>query len=289
MAKRKNEDISIFNISFLDTLSCTIGALVVMLIMILIVNIGTVIEKVAEFTTKARNLKIVTTTIPNPISEKPYDLALSAMGGVPPYKWTIIKGKLPSSLALSEEGKVEGTPKEIESCEFTVQVEDVQHTKVFQRLKIEIVPPSGKVIVQEPEWIRRLKLGPPIFRILLIFAAYGIIFVIFGLLQSLIQTPYTMLREFPNRFQELPLEEKTKIQQAPLWKGLKWGVGIVVLFWLAKKWGAEDWFLWTVLFCGITGVLYGMSHLVYYLFVTLRGNEIRGVVRRIGEGGDKRR
>jgi hypothetical protein len=57
--------------------------------------------------------------------QHPYStVALKAVGGVPPYRWSITDGALPIGLELSEDGKVTGTPSATGSYLFTVRVDD---------------------------------------------------------------------------------------------------------------------------------------------------------------------
>lgn len=75
-------------------------------------------------------LKILTSSIPNARCSFPYKVHLAAMGGVPPYKWSISGGQLPSGVELTPEGILEGEPlkgvklEEIKEIKFEVQVKD---------------------------------------------------------------------------------------------------------------------------------------------------------------------
>src|SRR5712691_12311269 len=51
-------------------------------------------------------------------------VALSATGGVQPYRWTISDGALPAGLTLASDGMVSGTPASAGTFAFTVQVSD---------------------------------------------------------------------------------------------------------------------------------------------------------------------
>jgi len=57
-------------------------------------------------------LQITTTSLPSGAPNQPYSAALSAIGGNPPYKWSIASGSLPTGLHLNKStGVISGTPK----------------------------------------------------------------------------------------------------------------------------------------------------------------------------------
>jgi large repetitive protein len=51
-------------------------------------------------------------------------VALSAAGGVPPYRWTVSAGSLPAGLTVGPDGSVSGNPTGAGSYAFTIQVAD---------------------------------------------------------------------------------------------------------------------------------------------------------------------
>ena len=51
-------------------------------------------------------------------------VALTAAGGVRPYKWTVAAGALPAGLALGQDGSVSGTPASAGHYAFTIQAAD---------------------------------------------------------------------------------------------------------------------------------------------------------------------
>jgi hypothetical protein len=64
-------------------------------------------------------------TLPGGWAGSPYSAALSAVGGMPPYEWSVVAGALPQGLALDPlSGLIGGTPTESGSFSFTVQVSD---------------------------------------------------------------------------------------------------------------------------------------------------------------------
>ena len=71
-------------------------------------------------------LAITTTSLTSGSVGVPYTGSLVASGGVPPYTWAITSGSLPAGLSLSTSGFITGTPTNLETQTFTVQVSDSQ-------------------------------------------------------------------------------------------------------------------------------------------------------------------
>jgi large repetitive protein len=81
---------------------------------------------------KARKvpLEVATREIPNARCSFDYKCYLSAIGGVPPFKWSLIEGELPDGLTLTEDGLISGVPlkgiklNDVKEFTFTVKVTD---------------------------------------------------------------------------------------------------------------------------------------------------------------------
>lgn len=75
-------------------------------------------------------LKITTNKLTGAIVDIPYQISLAASGGIAPYKWSILKGKLPKGLELGEKkGELIGIPKNTEEglkYKFLLAIEDSQ-------------------------------------------------------------------------------------------------------------------------------------------------------------------
>ena len=71
-----------------------------------------------------------------------YSQALTAVGGIAPYTWTIPSGSLPPGLNLSSLGDITGTPTTSGTCNFTAQVTDSASNAVSKALAITIISPS---------------------------------------------------------------------------------------------------------------------------------------------------
>ena len=70
------------------------------------------------------HLMIATNSMPQATVFHNYSLALQALGGTPPYSWSIKSGHLPVGLTLSASGVISGTPLVPQEATFTVQVTD---------------------------------------------------------------------------------------------------------------------------------------------------------------------
>jgi large repetitive protein len=77
-----------------------------------------------------QELRILTEALPNARASLAYRVQLAASGGVPPYRWSLVDGKLPPGLELSDGGLVAGSPFEgikvntPQDMVFTVEVTD---------------------------------------------------------------------------------------------------------------------------------------------------------------------
>jgi hypothetical protein len=89
---------------------------------------------------KPQPLSIISQEIPNARASAPYSVQLACAGGVPPYTWRVVTGKLPPEMELSADGKLSGHPfegigvdKTLE-ISFTVEVEDANGATARQEL-----------------------------------------------------------------------------------------------------------------------------------------------------------
>lgn len=80
---------------------------------------------------------VITTppTLPNATHDVPYSTQLSATGGNPPDKWSIVSGMLPKGLRLDRaSGIISGTPRSLGTDMFSIQVRDTRtHQPTTQR------------------------------------------------------------------------------------------------------------------------------------------------------------
>jgi len=67
-----------------------------------------------------------------------YSQALSAVGGIPPYSWSLVSGALPSGLSLSNAGQISGNPTAVGTLGFTVKVVDAASSSATQTFSLTI-------------------------------------------------------------------------------------------------------------------------------------------------------
>jgi large repetitive protein len=72
-----------------------------------------------------------------------YSQALTAVGGAPPYTWSVTASALPSGLTLSATGAIGGTPGVAGSYSFTVQITDSNSVSATKALALTIAPRVG--------------------------------------------------------------------------------------------------------------------------------------------------
>lgn len=92
-------------------------------------------------------LQISTTSLSNGSPSVFYSATLAAMGGIPPYSWTITQGSLPSGFTLNAtSGVISGTPANMGRSSFTVQVSDAETPAgtTAASLSIVINPPPPR-------------------------------------------------------------------------------------------------------------------------------------------------
>jgi putative Ig domain-containing protein/putative glycosyl hydrolase len=69
-------------------------------------------------------LTIETLYIPDAVAGTTYNTDLTALGGTPPYQWSLSSGNLPSGLQLSARGLISGTTSTLGQFSFTAMVTD---------------------------------------------------------------------------------------------------------------------------------------------------------------------
>jgi len=84
-------------------------------------------------------LTVTTSSLPAGIVGNPYNRTLIAMGGIPPYIWSITSGNLPDGLNLnSSTGVISGLPTTEGSYNFVVQITDTVASTAIKNLSIII-------------------------------------------------------------------------------------------------------------------------------------------------------
>ena len=92
-------------------------------------------------------LQITTSSLPAGTINVPYSAALSVTGGVSPYTWSVIQGRLPTGLTLNaSSGAISGTPTAGGTFNFPVQVSDSESPPATAVAPLSITVQSALVI-----------------------------------------------------------------------------------------------------------------------------------------------
>lgn len=91
-------------------------------------------------------VEILNTSLPAGTVNYPYQATLSAMGGLPPYSWSVIQGSLPQGLTLNSNGVISGMPTAAGTFNFTVQVSDSESPPVTAVAPLSVTVESALLI-----------------------------------------------------------------------------------------------------------------------------------------------
>ncbi|MGB7845720.1 MAG: DUF4082 domain-containing protein, partial [Candidatus Acidiferrum sp.] len=84
-------------------------------------------------------LSVSTTSLSNGTQSVAYSQSLAAVGGTPPYTWSLSSGKLPTGLSVAASGAISGTPTVAGSSSFAVTVKDSASASASANLSINVV------------------------------------------------------------------------------------------------------------------------------------------------------
>jgi len=127
--------------------------------------IGVTAEKPA-----AQPLTITTSSLPQPMLQRPYAQTLQAAGGVPPYAWSVSSGQLPVGLTLTPAaGQISGTPVQPGPSSASIEVTDQSGQSAPAPLKLNLSvagpaldPYGGRTALacaQTTGWFHTQKIG----------------------------------------------------------------------------------------------------------------------------------
>ncbi len=97
--------------------------------------------------------RIKTATIADAIVDEGYDVTIEAEGGLPPYEWTLVEGRLPpgllSSINTVNNGlRIAGQPTEVGTSNLLVRVRDRQGREALQAFALTVVEPPPPPLEQ---------------------------------------------------------------------------------------------------------------------------------------------
>lgn len=95
--------------------------------------------------------EIVTDNLPDGIREAGYDESIAATGGLPPYEWSIVEGRLPEGLLASSdpntnEFRIAGQPDEAGRSNLLIRAKDAQGRTTERAFSLEVLASAPIVI-----------------------------------------------------------------------------------------------------------------------------------------------
>ncbi len=93
-------------------------------------------------------LEVGSTTLPTAVAGRAYDVRLIAVGGVPPYRWTLF-GARPAGLELSEDGTFSGTPPNPGNFPVNVTVRDDLGATASRTLAFNVIGANQGVVITQ--------------------------------------------------------------------------------------------------------------------------------------------
>ena len=104
-------------------------------------NPGGAVSNSVPFTISASGASVTITsppTLPPGAVGTLYSQSLSAVGGTPPYTWSLVSGALPSGLSPSTSGQISGTPTAVGTLSFTMKVVDAASASATKTFSLAI-------------------------------------------------------------------------------------------------------------------------------------------------------
>jgi hypothetical protein len=104
-------------------------------------NPGGAVSSAATFTISGTSSPVTITappTLPLGAVGTFYSQSLSAVGGIPPYAWSLVSGALPAGLSLSNSGQISGTPTSVGVLSFATKVVDAASSSATQTFSLTV-------------------------------------------------------------------------------------------------------------------------------------------------------
>jgi len=102
-----------------------------------------------EFTMSVEEeaLEFVTDALPPAVKDEPYSLTIRARGGVAPYVWNLVAGRLPDGLDFDRgRGIISGVPGKWETTEFLIRVTDREGRSAEKEFALEVTTEYDRAV-----------------------------------------------------------------------------------------------------------------------------------------------
>lgn len=104
-------------------------------------------EYTLRITPPSLPLSIVSGKLPPALQDEPYSAQLVAVGGTPPYRWTLSGGRLPAGLSLSANGDLGGEASMVVAATFQVRVEDAVGASDVADVALDVIDPRASLSI----------------------------------------------------------------------------------------------------------------------------------------------
>ena len=84
------------------------------------------------------DLTFQTESLPGFTMNQPYDFAIEAVGGTPPYQFQLTQGSLPAGIGLSSNGKLSGTPTDAAGTTAFIELSDSAGGQLTQAFDCQV-------------------------------------------------------------------------------------------------------------------------------------------------------
>lgn len=92
---------------------------------------------------------VVTSSLPPAETDLFYEYLLAASGGVPPYRWRVVSGSLPTGITMGADGLLRGIPQQ--TGNFTMTVEVTDSTGQGAQREIVLTVKAKPIVVADPK------------------------------------------------------------------------------------------------------------------------------------------
>ena len=100
--------------------------------------------------------------LPNPVLNVKYSQALNTSGGLPPYQWQLVSGKLPTGLQLnSQSGVISGTATTAGQYSCVISVSDSENMKATVQQTVAMNVAVAKLTISTPQTLPVAAVGQP--------------------------------------------------------------------------------------------------------------------------------